>query len=282
MRKNILLAIIFSLFFTATSFALTVGGQLDMGTPEASFFSKAKAVDDTLDSYESAVNIKAGLDVEFISKKELKTAPDDSKAKIEGQNVNVKISANYLNVIEPYVKIGTSNLKVKWVQHNQNIAVEAKPGLVLGGGIKTKLWDFPTTGIRLTLDGQYKDTQLDFDTAKIGGSTSTASATNETFDIKEWQISLLASKKFIFPMGIQDCYTVPYGGLTYSDSTVRVHFTQSSPGLLYSTYDASNKNPIGVVLGCDIIPSLLSWYLFSFELRLINETAFTLSGTMKF
>ena len=253
-----------------------------MGTPEASFFSKAEAVDDTLDSYESAVNMKAGLDVEFISKKELKTAPDDSKAKIEGQNVNVKISANYLNVIEPYVKIGTSNLKVKWVQHNQNIAVEAKPGLVLGGGIKTKLWDFPTTGIRLTLDGQYKDTQLDFDTAKIGGSTSTASATSETFDIKEWQISLLASKKFIFPMGIQDCYTVPYGGLTYSDSTVRVHFTQSSPGLLYSTYDASNKNPIGVVLGCDIIPSLLSWYLFSFELRLINETAFTLSGTMKF
>src|SRR3989338_8399946 len=101
MRKNILPAIIFSLFFTATSFALTVGGQLDMGTPEASFFSKAEAVDDTLDSYESAVNMKAGLDVEFISKKELKTAPDDSKAKIEGQNVNVKISANYLNVIEP-------------------------------------------------------------------------------------------------------------------------------------------------------------------------------------
>jgi len=50
----------------------------------------------------------------------------------------------------------------------------------------------------------------------------------------------------------------------------------------YSTYKANNKDLIGIVLGCDILPSLSSWYLFSFELRLINETALSLSGTMKF
>ena len=83
-------------------------------------------------------------------------------------------------------------------------------------------------------------------------------------------------------MGMQDCYTVPYMGLTYSDSDVNVHFTQSTSGLLYSTYNAGDKSPIGLVFGCDIIPSLSSWYLYSFELRLINEIAFTLSGTMKF
>ncbi|PIP67805.1 MAG: hypothetical protein CO035_00990 [Candidatus Omnitrophica bacterium CG_4_9_14_0_2_um_filter_42_8] len=283
MRKNILITIILSLFFTGTSFALTVGGPADMTVPEASFSSKARAVRDTLDSYEAAVNVKAGFDVEFISKKELEAAPaDDTNIKIEGQNVNVKFSMNYSDVLEPYVKIGTSNLRVKWEQHDQNIVVEAQPGLVLGGGLKAKLWEFAGTGIKLTVDGQYKDTQLDFDKAKIGGSTSTASATSETFNIKEWQVSLLASKKFIFPMGIQDCYTVPYMGITYSDSDVKVEFTQSTTGLLYSTYNASNKNPIGLVLGCDIIPSLLDWYLISVELRLINETAFTISGTMKF
>jgi hypothetical protein len=262
--KNIIM-ILFLLSFTATSFAATVGGQVDMGVPEASFFSKASAVDDTLDAYESDLNMKASVAVEFVSKKKLKTAPDDSKAKIEGQNVDLKISTNYMNAIEPYVKIGTSNIKVKWVQHDQSVEVDAKPGLVLGGGVKTKLRDFPTTGIRLTLDGQYKDTHLDFDSAKIAGSSTTASATSETFEIREWQVSLLASKKFIFPMGVQDCYTVPYMGLTYSDSEVNVEFTQSTSGGLYSTYHASNKNPIGLVLGCDIIPSLLSWYLFSFE-----------------
>ena len=273
---------ILSLFFASTSFALTVGGPADMTVPEAQLFSKARAIRDTLDSYEASADIKTGFDVEFIAKKRLHTAADDTNAKIEGQNVNLKLSMNYSDVLEPYVKIGTSNLRVKWEQHNQNIAVEAQPGFVLGGGLKAKLWEFPSTGIKLTLDGQYKDTQLDFDKAKIGGSTSATSATNETFNIKEWQISLLASKKFIFPMGMQDCYTVPYIGVTYSDSDVNVEFTQSTTGVIYSTYNANNKDTTGLVFGCDIIPSLLSWYLFSVELRLINETAFTVSGTMKF
>jgi len=284
MRKYAAIAMILLLFFAGVSFAMTVGGPADMSVPEASFFSKSRAVEYALDDYESAVKMKAGFDVELITKKELKTAADDTKAKIEGQNVNFKFSMNYSNVIElePYVKIGTSNLKVKWQQHGDSVQVDTKPGLVLGGGVKAKLWDFASTGIRLTLDGQYKDTQLDFDTAKINGSTAQASAINETFDMKEWQISLLASKKFIFPMGMQDCYTVPYFGLTYADSDVNVYFTQSTTDGLYSTYNASNDNVIGVVMGIDIIPSLLDWYLFSFELRLLNETAFTLSGTMKF
>ncbi|MCX5692170.1 MAG: hypothetical protein NTX47_00550 [Candidatus Omnitrophica bacterium] len=282
MRKNIAIAMILSLFFASTSFAATVGGQADTSVPEASFFSRQKAIKYTMDFYESDVKMKAGFDVEFISKKRLDTSSDDTNAKLEGQNVNFKFSMNYSDVLEPYVKIGTSNLRVKWEQHGQNIVVDAKPGLVLGGGLKARLWEFASTGIKLTLDGQYKDTQLDFDTAKIDGSASLASATSETFNIKEWQISLLASKKFIFPLGIQDCYTVPYMGVTYSDSEVNVKFTQSGTGILYSTYTASNKDPIGVVVGCDIIPSLTSWYLLSFELRLINEIAFSLSGTMKF
>ncbi len=283
-RYLVILSIVISICCVTAkySFALTVGGQAEMSAPEASFFSKEEAVRYVLDSYESGFNMKAGFDIEFISKKELATSSEDTKAKIEGQNINAKFSMNYSNVIEPYVKIGTSNLRVKWQQNGHNIAVDAKPGLVLGGGVKAKLYEFASAGIKLTLDGQYKDTNLDFDTAKIDGSSSTASATNETFNIKEWQISLLASKKFIFPMGMQDCYTVPYIGLTYSDSDVDVHFTQRGTGLLYSTYNAGNKNTIGLVFGCDIIPSLSSWYLYSFELRLINEIAFSLSGTMKF
>jgi len=281
-RKYTVIAAILLLFFAGASFAMTVGGQAEMSVPEASFFSKAGAVENALDSYELDADIKAGFDVEFIAKKRLHTASDDTNAKIEGQNVNLKISMNYSDVLEPYVKLGTSNIRVKWEQHGQDVIVEAQPGFVLGGGLKAKLWEFASTGIKLTVDGQYKDTQLDFDNAKIGGSTATAAAINETFNIKEWQITLLASKKFIFPMGMQDCYAVPYMGVTYSDSDVNVEFTQSTTGGLYSTYNANNEDTAGLVFGCDIIPSLLSWYLFSVELRLINETAFTVSGTMKF
>ena len=282
MKKNIAITIILSLFFAGTSFAATVGGEADMTTPESSLFSRARAIGEALDSYESEIGMKAGFDVEFITSKKLHTTPDVTSAKIEGQNLDLKLSANYKGAIEPYVKIGTSNLRVKWSQNSQNIAVENKLGFVLGGGLKAKLWEFAATGIKLTLDGQYKDAQFDFDKAKIGGSTSTADATNEAFKIKEWQISLIASKKIIFHMGMQDCYAVPYAGLTYLNSDVDVHFTQSGTGLLYSTYNASSKDPVGIVMGFDVMPSLLSCYLLSFELRLINETAFTLSGTMKF
>ncbi|MFA5389177.1 MAG: hypothetical protein WC312_05415 [Candidatus Omnitrophota bacterium] len=282
-KNTAIITIVLSLFFANASFAATVGGPADMTVPESSFFSKEEAVGDTLDFYESELEMKAGFDVEFISKKELESSPaDDSNMKLEGQNANLKFSANWMNVIEPYVKIGSSNIRVKWEQHGQAIKVDADPGFVYTGGLKAKLWEFAATGIKLTLDGQYKDTQLDFDTAKIDGSVATAAATNETFEIREWQFSLLASKKFIFPLGIQDCYTVPYLGVTYSDSEVNVEFTQSSTGLLYSTYDAGNKERIGIVAGCDIIPSLSSWYLLSVELRLINEMAFSLSGTMRF
>jgi len=283
MRKYliIIMTVIFSLLFTGTSFALNVGGQADVSIPETSFFSREEAVEKTLDSCESGVSIKAGFDVEFITEKKLNTSSESSNAKIEGQNANLKISMNYSDVLEPYVKIGTSDLKVKWEQNGSDVVVDAKPGFVLGGGVKAKLWEFASTGIRLTMDGQYKDTQLDFDKTEIGGST--VSATNETFDIKEWQISLLASKKFIISSDMRDCYTIiPYTGLTYTDSDVDVFFTQSGSGLVYSTYNGGNKNPMGVVLGFDIMPSLVSWYLFSFELRLISETSFTLSGTAKF
>ncbi|MDP2922072.1 MAG: hypothetical protein Q8O12_06910 [Candidatus Omnitrophota bacterium] len=282
MKKNIILTAILLVFFSGVSFAATVGGETDMTLPESSFFSRDSAIREALDSYETPVAMKAGFDVEFLSKKELNTATDVTKAKIEGQNVNFKFSMNYSDVLEPYIKVGTSNLKVKWEQRGDSVTVEAQPGLVYAGGLKAKLWEFASTGIKLTLDGQYKNTQLDVDKAMIGGSSTVASATSTAFDIKDYQVSLLASKKFIFPMGVQDCYTVPYMGLTWSDSEVNVHFTQSTTGGIYSTYDASNKNTWGVVLGIDIIPSLLSWYLFSFELRLVDETAFSISGTMKF
>ena len=121
-----------------------------------------------------------------------------------------------------------------------------------------------------------------FDKAKIGGSTSTAAAKDENFIMDEWQITLLGSKKLIIPMGKNDYYVVPYGGLTYSMLNADIYFTQNTTGLLYSTYDASDKNEFGLIAGFDIMPFYLSHYLLNFELRLINEYAFSLGGTIKF
>lgn len=278
-----IIAVLFITIFIIPSLAMAaaVGGP-ELSIPEKSMFLKEKVVRETLDRHESMNNIKTGLDVEIVSKRELTSADDVSEAEIEGHNFMLKFSNNFYDVFEPYIKIGTSTLEVDWVQRGNNIRVESETGLAWGAGAKAKLWDFQDWGVKLTLDVQYRHTDLDVDKAKIGGSISAAAAKGENFEINEWQISLLGSKKLIIPMGKNDYYVVPYGGLTHSMLNADICFTHSPTGGLYSTYDASDENEFGLVAGFDIMPFYLSHYLLNFELRLINEYAFSLGGTIKF
>ncbi len=277
---KILLLILFIFGLTTPLFAVSVGGP-DMTIPEASLYLKELEVKKTLDRLEYNMNIKASLDAEIIAERELTSSPADvSSAELDGHNFMVKFSSNFYNVVEPYVKVGTSNLTVKWDQYGRNVKVETDPGFVWGAGVKAKLWGQKDYGVKLTLDLQYRDIDLDFDKAKIGGSS--ASTRNENFRIKEWQTSLLVSKRFMVPIGTKDYFIVPYTGLSFSSLDANVYFTNVASGSLYSTYNASDENVFGFVLGCDIMPFYLSYYLLNFEMRLINETAFTLGGTIKF
>ena len=282
MKKIII--ILFFLSFTVPSFAATVGGP-DISIPEESLYFKDLAVAQALDQYESNANIKASIDAEYMFNRELKSAPADvAGAVLEGNSYAVKISNNFYNVIEPYVKLGTSDFTVQWDQFSQCITVETDPGFVWTIGVKAKIWEFIDYGVKLTLDAQYRNIDLDIDKMLIGGiTTETANAVNEDFQIKDWQVSLLASKKFILPVGRKDFYIVPYAGMTFSDIEVDAHFTRSpSHALLYSTYNASDKDVFGAVFGFDVMPNLWSWYLLNFEARLINETAFSIGSTLKF
>ena len=276
-----LIAALFILSISASALAATVGSP-EITIPEQSLYLKQEAVNKALDRTEFNMNIKASMEIEFIIKRKLASADDVSDVELEGSSIMFKFSNNFYDIIEPYIKIGSSSFKVKWDQHDSDIEIETDPGFIWGMGAKAKLHEFKDYGVKLTLDVQCRDIDLDVDKGKIGGSTTTASAIDGLFKIKEWQTTLLASKKYIFPMGANDYYIVPYGGMTYSFLNVDASFTQSTTGALYSTYDASDENVFGIVLGCDIMPFFLSYYLLNFELRLMNETALTLGGTVKF
>ncbi|MFC1667480.1 hypothetical protein ACFL0P_06455 [Candidatus Omnitrophota bacterium] len=265
--------------FTRLSLAATIGGP-EMDIPEGSFSAKKYAVNRSLNRWEFDVNIKSSFEAEFITKKKLKTSSEATGAEIEGQNYMVKVSNNFNNIFEPYIKIGTSDLEVKWTQNGNSVRVEASPSFIWGAGIKAKIYEFEDYGIKLTLDTQYRNLDLDVDKIDLAGTSS--GLQDEKIEIEEWETSLLASKKFIVPIGLKDYYMAPYTGITFSVTDVDVSFKQTSTGLDYSVYKASDDSVFGFVLGCDIMPSLLSWYLFNFEIRLVNETAFTLGGTMRF
>lgn len=271
----ILLVLVFGLSLPA-AFAATVRSP-ELGLPKESLLLKEDAVNSVLDSFEKNFNVKGSFDIEFLFKKKLDGPSEISNAEMDGQNYMFTVSNSFSDVLEPYLKLGTSSLDVSWNTAGHSIAVEAGSGLTWVAGVKTTVCDY---GIKLSLDAQYRETDLDANTMTLDGST--ANLVNENFKIKEFQLSLIGSKKLILPVGLKDYYVVPYGGVTFSSVDADVSFEDNATGGLYSLYNANGANSFGVVIGCDVMPSLLSYYLLNFELRLLNEAAISLGGTIKF
>lgn len=262
-------------------FAATVGNALDLDLPQRSAVLRQEIVKDTLDEYEQAVKIKGSFDIEFVFDKDLHVNPDLTKAEIKGQWYMAKFGMTILNRVEPYIKIGTSTLETRWKQSGvTEIEVGADNGFAWGGGLKANIVELPG-GARLTGDWQYRTTEPDVNEITVNGiAVNDAGA---TFKVDEWQVSLLLSKKFEIPLKLQNIYIVPYTGISYADSNVDVSFRNAnSPTVDYSLFDANNKKLYGFVLGCDIVPSLSSSFIYSIELRLVDETALSLGGAMKF
>lgn len=284
MRKRLLvfISLIFTIGYIAKfSYAATIGNSLDLDVPERSAILRQEVVEGTLDECEQAVKVKASFDMEFVFNKDLHATNELKGAELKGQWFMGKLGLTFFNRVEPYVKIGMSNLNVKWKHGAQEIEVDADSGFAFGGGVKANIWEFENSGIRLTGDAQYRTTEPD-----VGGITVSGTSVIDkgpTFKVDEWQASLLASKKFEIPLKLQSIYVVPYTGVTYADSNVDVDFKDpNSPGTDYSLFDANNKKLYGFALGFDIVPSLGSSFIYSLELRLADETALSLGGTVKF
>ncbi len=260
-------------------FSATVGNSLDLDLPEKSAVLRQEVVSNTLDEYEQAVKIKGSFDAEFVFDKELHVNPDLQDAEIKGQWYMAKLGTTILNRVEPYVKIGFSKLETRWKHNNQQISVDGDYGFAWGGGIKANILEL--WGIRLTLDSQYRTTDLDIKTATVNSTSIDVSSPK--FKVEEWQAGLFFSKKFEIPLKWQSIYVVPYTGAVYADSNVDASFKNpSAPGTDYSLFEANNKKLYGFVLGCDIMPNLGSSFIYSLELRLLDEIALSLGGTMKF
>lgn len=277
------LLILLGIFYIAIPcFGATVGNPLDLDVPAKSAVLRQEAVDNALDEYEEVVKIKTSLDLEFVFDKDLRTSSEVTKAEMESSWYMVKFGTTFFNRIEPYIKIGTSKFDVSWTQNNTtDVNVESSEGFAWGGGLKGMIWEFDDLGIRLTGDIQYRTAKPDLSDISLGNSGITDLGAD--FEIEEWQASIALSKKFELPLRWQNIYIVPYTGFSVSDSTVKAKVTDSNnPGAYYGLFDASNDSIYGAFLGCDIMPSLTSSFIYSIEVRLINEIALTLGGAMKF
>lgn len=265
--------------------AATVGNPLDLDVPRVSAVLRQEVIDETLDEYEEVVKVKAAVDLELVFNKDLNTTTEVTNAKLSGQWMMLKLGTTLFERVEPYFKIGTCRVDVSWTQNGtHDIEVGSEfgiNGLAWGGGVKGIIWDFDDWGIRLTGDVQYRLTEADADKVSVGNLSGIDP--NPDFEIREWQASILLSKKFEVPLKQGNIYIVPYTGLSISESTVDLKITNTSDPLQdWTLFDANNDSICGFILGCDIVPSLTSSFIYSIEARLASETALTLGGAMKF
>jgi len=266
-------------------FAATVGNPLDLDIPRRSAMLREQVIDETLDEYEQKLKIKAALDMEFVFTKDLNTPSEVNSAELKGQWYMVKLGTTFFNKVEPYIKLGSSSLEAKWRQNDlHDIEVEADYGFAWGGGVKGVIWEFEDWGVRLTGDMQCRITEPDVDSITLGGvGNESITDLGADFEVKEWQASIVLSKKFELPLRWQSIYIVPYTGISLSDSNVDVKFTNpDATPQDWTLFDANNKKIYGFLIGCDIMPSLTSTFIYSIEARLINEFALTLGGAVKF
>lgn len=285
MKKCLLLSLLLitGIFISGnTCLAATVGNPLDLDVPAKSAFLRQQVIRKTLDEYEQVVKIKGSLDLEYVFKRDLNGPTEIEKAELKGYWVMAKIGTTIFNRVEPYIKVGTSRLEANWRMNKAfDIEVEADPGFAWGGGVKGVIWDFDDWGLRLIGDIQYRTTEPSV--CNIKRSEFGINDIGADFDIEEWQVAFVLSKKFELPLRSQSVYLVPYTGITFSDLTADVKFTDfNDPGPIYSLYDANSENFVGYLLGCDIMPNLKSSFIYSMEVRLVNEIAMTLGGTVKF
>ncbi|MFH0732757.1 MAG: hypothetical protein V2A72_07555 [Candidatus Omnitrophota bacterium] len=283
MKKHyfLVLSIIISICCVTTKygFAATVGNALDLDLPQRSAMLRQDIVENTLDECEQAVKVKVSFDAEFVFNKDLHVNSDLRGAEIKGQWYMTKLGMTIFNRVEPYVKVGTSNLTARWKHGAQEIEVASDNGFAWGGGLKINILEF--WGIRLTGDAQYRTTDPDVKEATVNAISAKDSGAK--FEVEERQASLLVSKKFEIPLKLQSIYVVPYAGVSYADSNVDVSFLNANnPTGDYSLFDANNKKLYGFIFGFDIVPSLSSAFVYSLELRLVDEVALSLGGTMKF
>jgi len=280
-RYFVILSLMISICCIATKygFAATVGNPFDLDVPQRSAILRQEVVEDSLDEYEQAFKLKASFDAELLFDKDLHVNPDLSAAEMKGQWYMLKLGMTILNRVEPYIKVGTSNLEVKWRQGAQDMEVDADYGFAWGGGLKANILEL--WGVRLTIDGQYRTTEPDINAITI--NSAGINDKGPVFKIDEWQAGLFLSKKFEIPLKFQSIFLVPYAGAVYSDSNVDVSFKDpGNTGADYTLFEANNKNLCGAVIGCDIVPSLNDAFIYSIELRLADEVALSLGSTMKF
>jgi len=213
---------------------------------------------------------KVGAELDFVTKRELEadTTIDELNAYM------AKISCSMVDEVEVYCLLGAASGKyAENYADGTQLEYETDTNFAWGVGATVLLYEFDN-GVRVGLDGRYRQSELDVDTITSGGVTYEVGDANIisgfTVDFSEWQVALGVSKEY-------DKF-VPYGGIKYND--VEASAEATILGTKYDSGDVNSDDVFGVFIGCDFLPT--ENFSIGVEGRFIDEEAFSVRATYRF
>lgn len=212
-----------------------------------------------------------GVELDFVTERELDVSGED--VAVDKLNwYSAKIAYAFEDKVELYCLLGAADGEFSEKYAGVDLLYETETEFAWGLGATVLLNEFEN-GIRLGLDGRYRQVEPSVDKVNLNGteySIPSGSVTSIDIEYSEWQIALGISKEINS--------FVPYGGIKYSDVEASMKATIS--GTTYTTDDVDSDNVFGIFIGCDFLAN--ENFSIGVEGRFIDETAFSVRGVYRF
>ena len=251
--------VIFCLFISAVSFAETIGNTVDINYPPGKGVYSSQMAD--------FVTLQIGFDTEMLIEKkfECDSTVTTKNPDLSGQYYMGRLSVTLFNKIQPYVKLGYSDLKMEWKDTNGDVKLDMQPAPAWAVGVKAYLWEFEGMGLKVFSAASFRSTKPDkVDSLSVNGVTG--NVTNKKFQIYERQAAIGISKEFK-PGGYEEFSIVPYIGAAWSATNARVSVTQNSN--VINSGAKEQEDNWGLFFGADVM--IMDNLSFNVESRFIDQ-----------
>ncbi|MDX8430907.1 MAG: hypothetical protein SNF33_03775 [Candidatus Algichlamydia australiensis] len=176
---------------------------------------------------------------------------------------------DFFDRVEVYGSLGT--IRIEAMQRPmEGFKNEYETGYRFTWGVGGTILIYQTNQLAIGLDAKYQHGTPDLDWIGVNGFAF-GDLSGADIHYSEWQIGL--------GLSYQIELFIPYIAAKYSNA--KAEFSSVPPGLLPATnFDAKSRYPFGFALGTTLTTQRL--FSLNVEVRLLDEEAISLAGTLKF
>jgi hypothetical protein len=280
MKKTLiygLLINVFILFLSNTLYALGDGSSCSTDMPASSGLANFQ-------EEWKGNSLIFTVGTEYVDKKHFKEDDGAVGGLMSGTWYLVGLGYRIADTFEPYIRIGFSDLEMKWGQNYNDVKIEGDMDFAIGGGMKVLAYKTRLTTLaqlKVNVDGQVRYTDPSHDVT-FGGATRSVSAAD--FWLFEGRAAATAgieiSLKKLSPdeEDIIDISLVPYVGMVYTNSLMTAEFDDG--GTHYGYGKTQQKYQLNMITGLDIVAP--KYVTFNAEAEWFNDRSYSGGVNIKF